>query len=61
MVAVGTTFSILVALDALPRIALSLTPITIGIPALIAVGVSEKNLNRIFEKHGISRKPPFSI
>lgn len=61
MAAVGATFSILVALGALHGIALSLAPIAIGIPALTAVGVSERKLNRIFRKYGISRKPPFSI
>jgi hypothetical protein len=58
---IGTVGSALIALGALHGIALSLAPMAIGIPALMAVGISEKALNHIFKTYGISRKPPLSI
>jgi hypothetical protein len=59
IVTIGSIGSVLVALGALHGIALSVAPIALVLPGLIAVGFSEKSLNYVYDAYGISRRPVF--
>jgi|ERR1700733_6896130 len=57
IVIIGITASILLYIGVLQGILMALAPITLILPALLAVGINEKGLNSIFEAYGVSRRP----
>jgi len=57
--AIGVTGSILLYHDVLHGVPAALAPLSLILPAFVAVGINEKSLNSVFASYGITRRPLF--